>query len=125
MLNIEKRIPSLEDMDSFLGLGLSREQWKNGLESRNFEYDHTIKYKMMKLELDRVKSEIISYLTEDNFAPKGKDNAKSNSVPTILKRMKGEDWMTGMTNEKKQRLHSRTLLGSDTKYGNPFVLGCV
>jgi hypothetical protein len=108
-------LPTDEIMDGLLGQGLRYLEWERSIKSQNYDWNNTVKNTMIKKEYYFFKEEIMSLREQDNEAPKGRDNPKSNSAESILRRLKGKTWIDGVPNERTGRLRSKRLLGPDAK----------
>jgi hypothetical protein len=100
---------------SMLGWGWSYKNWELHLKSQNYVWNDGVKNSIIKMEVELFKDEILQLMSEPNTAPEGRDHPKTNSVANILKRLKGEEWIKGVPNEKEQRYNSQKLLGEDAK----------
>ena len=72
-----------------------------------------MKYRIIKKEYEFFKEEIQRLKSEPNTG-KG-SGPKTNSLESILKRLKGEVWIKGVLDEKDQRRRDGRLLGKDAK----------
>ena len=101
-------------IDKLLGQGLGYDDWKRKLESQgNFIWSESIKNIIIKKEFSFFREEILRLKSEENKSCGLK--AKTNSLESILKRLKGLEWASGMPNEMEQRRLDGRLLGKDAK----------
>jgi hypothetical protein len=95
-------------IDKFLGLGLDETEWKNVLEAKGWEYNTNIRNTIIHQEFEYFIPEIKRLRAEPNIA---QDSSKSNSRARIYKRIRGEEWVKGVPDEKAERRRNRMLYG--------------
>ena len=96
----------------FIGSGLDEEEWKHELEARGWVYDTNIRNRIIDQEFAHFIPEIRRLLAEPNIA---QDSSKSNSRTSIFKRIRGEEWIKGVPDEREERLRNRMLYGKVAK----------
>lgn len=107
--------PALLDaaIQDILGLGLPYSAWRGEVERRNHVWYPNLEKVIIQKEYEFFKDEIQHLRLEPNIVQSSR--VKSNSLKSILKRLKGELWMDGCPNEWEIRLHSRRLLSESAK----------
>jgi len=100
-------------IDEFLGRGLGYAQWKIELEARRLTWNANLRNTIIDREFLYFMSEIEQLLAEPNIAQG--TGTKSNSLASILKRLKGEVWVEGKPAEEEERRRTRRLYGKDAK----------
>jgi len=114
--NISKRDIGIPDavIAGFLGLGLGYSEWPAEVKKRGYEWSPGLEKVIIERELEYFRPEIQLLMSEETIKvhPSG---VRSNSLNTILKRLKGEPWM-GRPAEREERLRAHRLLGKDAKY---------
>jgi hypothetical protein len=100
-------------IQDFLGLGLGYSDWPEEVRKRNHVWYPGLEKVIIKKEFEYFKDEILRLKSEPAIAQSSR--AKSNSLKSILKRLKGEPWMDGAENEWAERFWSRRLLSKDAK----------
>jgi hypothetical protein len=100
-------------IQEFLGGGLGYSDWPEQIKQRNLVWYPGLEKVIIKKEFEYFKDEILLLLSEPAISQPSR--AKSNSLKSILKRLKGEPWMDGGKNEWEERLWSRRLLSKDAK----------
>jgi hypothetical protein len=98
----------------FLGLGLAYSEWPAEVVKRGHVWYPGLETIIIKKEWDFFKSEIQRLRLEPKIAQASR--SKSNSLVSIVKRLKGEQWVKGRPDERAERLRRRRLLGKDAKY---------
>lgn len=101
--------------NSVLGRGLGYSEWEEYAKRLRIPYTGRMKNTLIRMEFELFKEEILILKAE----PAGKskrDEPKSNSLESILKRLKGIPWMAGLPGEKKQRMLCGRLFGKDARY---------
>jgi hypothetical protein len=99
-------------IDEFLGTGLDELQWRRKLEAKGWRYDANVRNAIIHREFVYFIPEIKRLLAEPNIA---QDLSKSNSRTSIFKRIRGEEWVKGIPDEKAERLRKRMLYGKVAK----------
>jgi hypothetical protein len=97
---------------ALLGQGLGYKDWEQRLRSDDYMWNEGVKNMIIKKEREIFMSEILRLESEQGIT---QDGISSNSLPTILKRLKGEEWFPGMPCERQDRLKHGRLLGKDAK----------
>ena len=107
--------PALLDaaIQEFLGVGLGYSDWPEEIKRRNHVWYPGLEKIIIKKEFENFKDEIQLFRSEPAIAQSSR--AKSNSLKSILKRLKGEPWMDGGENEWEGRFLTRRLLSKDAK----------
>jgi hypothetical protein len=100
-------------IDGLFGRGLGYGDWKKELSGLKYRWSESLKYRIIKREYEFFKEEIQRLKSEPNTG-KG-SGPKTNSLESILKRLKGEVWIKGVLDEKDQRTRDGRLLGKDAK----------
>jgi len=107
-----------EVIEDFLGLGLAYSEWPAEVEKRGHVWYPGLENIIIKKQWEFFKEEIQRLRLEPKIAQssRSKSRSKSNSLESILKRLKGESWVEGRLDEKAERLRDKRLLGKDAKY---------
>jgi hypothetical protein len=100
--------------DDLLGYGLSHSQWETRFRDNNYLWNDAVKNKMIRKEREWFKEEIQRLQAQPNTAGIMR-RYKTNSLESILKRLKGEEWVKGIPDEKEIRFQERRLMGKDAK----------
>ena len=116
--NLFKTDPAVpnEDIDSFLGLGLAYSEWPAEVRKRGHVWYPGLEKIIIEKEWEFFKAEIQRLRLEPKITQSSRSRSKSNSLASILKRLKGEPWVEGRQDEREERLRTRRLLGKDAKY---------
>jgi hypothetical protein len=101
-------------MKDLIGIGLSYSDWETRFKQRGYLWNEGMKNKMIHMEMEYFKDEILHRTAEENKA-EGLFKCKSNSLSSILKRIQGEEWLKGTPVEKDARLQESRLMGKDAK----------
>lgn len=100
-------------IQEFLGLGLPYSAWPKEVERRNHTWYPGLEKIIIQKEYELFRDEIQRLRLEPTVVQSSR--VKSNSLKSILKRLKGEPWMDGCSAEWEERLHNRRLLSVDAK----------
>jgi hypothetical protein len=104
-------------IEGILGQGLRYSAWRVALEKQlSFQgqvWHPGLENVIKKKEFEKFKEEILRLRLEDRIAHPSRN--KSNSLNSILKRLKGKPWVEGLPGEKAQRLQERRLISKDAK----------
>lgn len=98
-----------------LGLGWSHKDWELHLISQNYAWNDRVKTSIISKEIRLFKDEILRLRSEPDTIPGEHFNARTNAMPRIWKRLRGDEWIKGTPNEKEQRLSSKRLLGKSLR----------
>jgi uncharacterized protein YydD (DUF2326 family) len=101
-------------IEDFLGLGLAYSEWPAQVQKRNHVWYPGLEKTIIEKEWKFFKSEIQRLRLEPKIVQSSR--SKSNSLASILKRLKGESWVEGRPDEREERLRTHRLLGKDAKY---------
>jgi hypothetical protein len=101
-------------IEDFLGLGLAYSEWPAEIEKRDYVWHAGLENTIIEKEWEFFKPEIQRLRLEPKIAQSSR--SKSNSLASILKRLKGEPWAEGRPDEREERLRTHRLLGKDAKY---------
>jgi len=101
-------------IENFLGLGLAYSEWPAAVENRSYLLYPGLEKIIIEKEWEFFKPEIQLLRLEPKIAQSAR--SKSNSLASILKRLKGEPWAEGRLDEREERLRTHRLLGKDAKY---------
>jgi hypothetical protein len=115
--NISKKALAVPDADitDFLGLGLAYSEWPAEIQKRGHLWSPSLQNTIIKREWEFFRSEILRLKSEPEIKSHS-TRLKSNSLPSILKRLQGEPWMQGHPDEREERLRANRLLGKDARY---------
>jgi hypothetical protein len=102
-------------IDGLFGRGLGYVDWRAELESQGFAWSIPLKFNIIEKEYDFFREEIQLMQSEPDVGRSRGSKAKSNSLESILKRLKGEVWIKGVPDEKEKRKREGRLLGEDAK----------
>jgi hypothetical protein len=113
--DLSKTDPAVPDavIEDFLGLGLAYSEWPAEVEKRGHVWFPGLEKTIIEKELEFFKPEIQLLRLEPKIAQSSR--SKSNSLASILKRLKGEPWVEGRPDEREERLRTHRLLGKDAK----------
>lgn len=101
-------------IEDFLGLGLAYSEWPAEVRKRNYVWYPALKNIIIKKQWEYFKPEIQVLRLEPRIGQPSR--SKSNSLESILMRLKGEPWAEGRPDEREERLRTHRLLGKDAKY---------
>ena len=102
-----------EAIDAVLGLGLRYKAWPEALSKQGQAWYPALKKVIIKKEYELFREEIQRLRLEDKVTHPSR--VQSNSLNSILKRLKGKPWVDGLPGEREQRLLNRTLISKDAK----------
>jgi hypothetical protein len=97
----------------FLGLGLPYSAWPEEVKRRNYTWYPGLEKVIIQKEYEFFRDEIQNLRLEPTIVQSSR--VKSNSLKSILKRLKGEVWMDGYPAEREERFQKRRLLSMDAK----------
>ena len=100
-------------IEELLGQGFGYAEWEKELVSRGFTWSPNLRNIIIDKEFWFFKDEIEQLLLQPSITQG--TNSKSNSIVSILKRLKGEEWVEGIPDEREKRLRTRRLFGKDGK----------
>jgi hypothetical protein len=100
-------------IEELLGRGFGYADWEKELVTRGFTWSLNLRNIIIDKEFWYFKKEIEQLLLEPSITQG--TNSKSNSIVSILKRLKGEEWVEGIPDERETRLRTRRLFGKDGK----------
>jgi hypothetical protein len=101
-------------IDQLFGKGLGYSDWEREITRQGFRYNENLENQIIKREFSYFKPEILFLEAQENTAT-GRRSPKTNSLESILKRIKGEKWSKKMPDEKAERLRDGRLFGRDAK----------
>jgi len=102
-----------EDIVALLGQGLGYDDWKQNMIAKGHGWNKDLKFRLIKSEFEFFREEIEHLKSEENKS-RG-CGPKTNSLESILKRLKGDVWCKGIPDEREDRLRRGRLLGRDAK----------
>jgi len=104
-------------IDQLFGKGLGYSDWEAEITRQGYRYNENLENQIIKREFSYFKPEILFLEAQENTA-KGRRSPKTNSLESILTRIKGEKWSKKMPDEKAERLRDGRLFGRDAKWAS-------
>jgi hypothetical protein len=101
-------------IDQLFGKGLGYSDWKREITWQGYKWNENLENQIIKREYGYFKDEILFLEAQENTAT-GRRSPKTNSLESILKRIKGEKWLENIPDEKAERLRNGRLFGRDAK----------
>jgi hypothetical protein len=101
-------------IDQLFGKGLGYSDWEREITRQGYKWNENVMNQIIKREFGYFKDEILILEAQENTAT-GKHSPKTNSLESILKRIKGEKWLKKMPDERAERLQNGRLFGRDAK----------
>ena len=104
-------------IDQLFGKGLGYSDWEREIIRQGYKWNENVMNQIIKREFGYFKNEFLILEAQENTAT-GKRSPNSNSLESILKRIKGEKWSKKMPDEKAERLRDGRLFGRDAKWAS-------
>jgi hypothetical protein len=101
-------------INQLFGKGLGYSDWEREITIQGYKWNENLINQIIKREFGYFKGEILDLAAQENTAT-GKHSPKTNSLESILKRIKGEKWLEKMPDERAERLQNGRLFGRDAK----------